>query len=440
MEVFRTYLAEAVGQDRADRVLEALSEAAPVAVRLHPGKPGADFPGAAPVPWNPLGRVLTQRPSFTLDPLLHAGAYYVQDSSAQFVGQVARGYIAAGPRPLRVLDLCAAPGGKTTDLAASLRAVCGDRFLLVANEVMRQRATVLADNVGRWGDPCVFVTSVDPAAFAALPGYFDLIVADVPCSGEGMFRKDPEALRQWSPENVSLCAARQRRIVADVWDALAPQGILVYSTCTFNRYENDGNVRWIADTLGAEVLPLSADFPGLVATQCGVSLLPGFVPGEGQYCAALRKGEGKAWKAPREARRPAVASPAWTLFDRPVKVLQRSDIFVAVPEVIAAEAAVLESLRPLSMGTAVGTYKGKDLVPHADLALSLALRKDAFPAVGVDRETALRFLHRDTVTLQAPKGLVLLTYGELTLGFVKNLGTRCNNLLPQHRRIRMDVV
>ena len=157
-------------------------------------------------------------------------------------------------RPLRVLDLCAAPGGKTTDLAASLREFMGDGFLLVANEVMKARVGVLADNVALWGDPNVVVTSDDPSAFSALPGFFDIILADVPCSGEGMFRKDEQAQSQWSEDNVALCEARQRRIVADVWPSLAPEGMFIYSTCTFNRYENDGNVEWIASHLGADVV------------------------------------------------------------------------------------------------------------------------------------------------------------------------------------------
>ena len=199
-----------------------MTQEASVSVRLNPFK---------------LPRLLGGRPSFTLDPLFHAGCYYVQDSSAMYVGHVFRKMLAMlekGP-VVRVLDLCAAPGGKTTDLAASLREACGDGFLLVSNEVMKERVRVLDDNVARWGDPNVAVTSADPAAFARLGGFFDIIVADVPCSGEGMFRKDPRAEAEWSPAVVTLCAARQKRILADVWPALREGGILVYSTCTYGR-------------------------------------------------------------------------------------------------------------------------------------------------------------------------------------------------------------
>ena len=190
-----------------------------------------------------------------------------------------------------------------------LRAVCGDSYLLLANEIMRSRAGVLADNVAIWGDPCVAVSSLDPAAFAALPEFFDIIIADVPCSGEGMFRKDFRAREQWSVDNVALCAQRQRRIVADVWPALRPGGLFIYSTCTFNRQENDGNVEWIRDNLGAGVLDLPLGYEGLIATEYGCSLVPGFVPGEGQYCAALRK-EGEP--SLRGARTPGRARPVRT--------------------------------------------------------------------------------------------------------------------------------
>ena len=240
--------------------LSTMGTPAGVSVRLNPFKP-ADRPlpvleGARRVPWSPYGYILAQRPVFTLDPLLHAGAYYVQDSSAMFVGDLVRRLLEPGT--FRVLDLCAAPGGKTTDVAASLRERFGDRFLLVANEVMRARAAALADNLARWGDPNVVLTSVDPQAFGRLGGFFDMVIADVPCSGEGMFRKDPRAVEEWSPELVALCAARQRRILADAWPCLREGGVLVYSTCTFEEAENDDNLQWAAETLGGEIIPPAA--------------------------------------------------------------------------------------------------------------------------------------------------------------------------------------
>lgn len=436
-EAFRRTLTEAIGESNADIAFEAFDSAPSVSVRLNPSRPQVSFDGV-PVPWNPLGLMLSERPSFTMDPAFHAGAYYVQDSSAMFVGHVARQLISKKDRPLRVLDLCAAPGGKTTDLASSLRQICGDSFILVANEVMKQRAQILADNVGRWGDPNVVVTSVDPKAFSSLEGFFDMIVADVPCSGEGMFRKDDEAVRQWSEDNVALCEARQRRIVADVWPALSDQGTMVYSTCTFNRRENDGNVRWMMENLDAELIAVDAGFPGVYRTELGFSLVPGLVKGEGQYCAAVRKNGGSEprLRQPKTAKGPSFSH----LFDVPMNFVQKNDTVVAVPKVIAAEVEALEFLRPLMKGVAVGEVKGKDLVPHADLALVSVLAQGAFPQVDVDRKTALSFLHKDPIVLKdAPKGLIIVCHEGQRLGFVKNLGNRCNNLLPQGRRIRMDI-
>ena len=227
-EQFRKYLVEAIGEERSLIAFAAFEKPASVSVRLNPFKSCPEHSDARQVAWNRHGRVLDERPVFTLDPHFHGGAYYVQDSSSMFVGHVFRNLLKEADmpegRPVRVLDLCAAPGGKSTDLAASLREMFGDRFILVTNEVMKQRVGILADNMALWGDPNVVVTSDDPSAFASLPGFFDVIVADVPCSGEGMFRKDEDAQNQWSEDNVALCEARQRRIVADVWpSASLPQ-------------------------------------------------------------------------------------------------------------------------------------------------------------------------------------------------------------------------
>ena len=416
-----------------------MEEQAGVAVRLHPFK-GLAGPEGAPVPWSPYGRILSERPVFTLDPLFHAGCYYVQDSSAMFVGHLFRQLLAAGRteppqnfaslipptaaqrvppvyeatgghgfagahpagQPVRVLDLCAAPGGKTTDLAASLREAYGDAFVLVANEVMKARVGVLDDNVARWGDPNVVVTSVDPAAFARLEGYFDIIVADVPCSGEGMFRKDPRAREEWSPAVVELCAARQKRILADVWPALREGGWLLYSTCTYEAAENDENLAWAAAELGGEILEPEAEFEeyGVRRTPHGHLLEAGVVPGEGQWAGALRK------TAPQ--RTAPGADPA--------------------------------VLHPLRSGLRKGESKGKDFIPDADYALSIKFDSKDYPAVDVDRQTALRFLHRDALVLpQAAPGYNVVTYLGHPLGFIKNIGSRCNNLLPKGRRILMNV-
>jgi len=396
------------GQKEA--LLSGMRQEPSVSVRLNPFKLRQPPAGAAPVPWSPYGYIMDSRPSFTMDPLLHAGAYYVQDSSAMFVGEVFRRILPSvwQGRPLRVLDLCAAPGGKTTDLAASLRSAYGPGgYELVANEVVRGRAAVLSDNVARWGDALVTVTSCGPAALGRLHSAFDIIVADVPCSGEGMFRKDPVAVADWSPSLVRMCAERQWRIICDVWDALRTDGILIYSTCTFSDGENDGNVRRICNCLGAVTVrpELPPSYRGVVPTECGFLLLPGLVPGEGQYCAALRK-----------------TSPAPGLSAR------------------FSLGAALKSLHPLRRGLVKGGFKGRDFIPSEDWALSLEYDAGAYPAVELSREQALKYLHCDTLMLpDAPSGFLAVCYDGLPLGFVKNLGSRCNNLHPRSRRILKDI-
>ena len=452
---FRKYLAQVVGEGNLSAVLDALSGEPSVSVRINPAKAGSPSEifgnlGSGPVEWNRHAAFLSERPAFTLDPLIHAGAYYVQDSSAMFPGKAFRDVLdkvlESGIISPKVLDLCAAPGGKTTDISASLRESCKGGYLLISNEIMKQRAAVLADNAAVWGDPSVVVTSVDPKAFGTLPGFFDIIVADVPCSGEGMFRKDDEAVSQWSEENVALCQARQRRIVADVWPSLAEGGFLVYSTCTFNNLENDDNVKWICSEFGAEIIGI--DSCGLLRTECGVSLVPGFVRGEGQYCAVLRKTSPSAGTAACSGRQQdrwqklpeAHASIIRPLLDEEMAMIVKDGRIVAVPEYVRCVLSMLEPLRPLARGLAVGMFKGKDFIPDADLALSLSLRRGAFNEFEVNRETALSFLHRDPVRLpDAERGILLLVYRGLPIGFVKNLGNRCNSLHPLHRRIRMDI-
>lgn len=487
-EGFGEVLAGAVGREGLPTVLAAFSLPPSVSVRCNPFKkvgrnassdadlPSPDglsdlFPGFAPVPWNEWGRILPSRPDFTLDPRFHAGAYYVQDSSAMFPGWAVRrvlGELASLDRPVRVLDLCAAPGGKTTDLAASLRQAFGDGFLLVANEVMRQRVAVLADNVAVWGDPNVIVTCADPKAFARFAGFFDLILADVPCSGEGMFRKDPKAVMDWSLPAVELCRARQRRILADVWPALRGGGVMAYSTCTFNAEEDDGNAKWAQEELGAKEILINQDFEGIIRTDCGCLLVPGLVPGEGQYCALLRKGgEGggdAAWggsnavsqvgggrlRGGKDRGRASRLSPDSVCKGREdgcaamlrgdVALSHRGERVIALPQRVAREVATMAGLNMVRSGVAVGTLKGDTLIPDEELALSCLYDPKAFASVEVDRATALSYLHGDALSLKdAPRGFVCLTFGGLRLGFVKNLGSRCNNLHPASRRIRMDI-
>lgn len=274
-------LRERLGTVLSEKILSALEEEPPVSVRVNPFKMPVEelrrhFGAIAgdPVEWAPgEGFYLNGRPSFTLDPLFHAGAYYVQEASSMYVGVLFDQALAAcGGGEVRVLDLCAAPGGKTTQLLSHM----DDTSILVANEVVPSRATVLAENVARWGRSNVAVTSSDPSAFSGIRGFFDIAVVDAPCSGEGMFRKDSRAVAEWSPDTVRLCAARQRRILADMWPSLASGGFLIYSTCTFNPLENEDNVNWICQELGGGLMEMRHFYPGIDK-------------GEGFFASLIRK-------------------------------------------------------------------------------------------------------------------------------------------------------
>lgn len=460
-EQFCRLMSESLDEEVTEKFVEAMAEPSSAFIRLNPFKqavpPPAFLSDAQPVPWCKWGYRLAQRPVFTLHPLFHCGAYYVQDSSSMFVGELLRkalSSIEAPGRPLRVLDLCAAPGGKSTDALASLRERFADDFILVSNELIRNRCQILSDNLALWGDPNVVITSVDPAAFAALGPFFDIIIADVPCSGEGMFRKDATALAEWSEDAVKMCQTRQRKILESVWDSLLPGGLLLYSTCTFNHFENDDNAAWVMESLGAENITPELAYDAVIRTGYGYSLVPGLVPGEGQYCTLLQKFSVGAAStnlsnqfSPRSSsllhskQKPSVKLPpeAFT-----VEMCQElvGDSLRAFPAALETQLRAIESvMKIVRAGVTVGKVKGTQLVPSADLALSSALSEDFWQNVNVDRDTALAFLHRDVIVLgpEVPKSFVTLSFKGLKLGFVKNLGNRCNNLHPMARRILMDI-
>lgn len=424
------------GEERACRLLSALNSEPSLSVRTNPVKITAEelanhfsvnFDGV--VPWCAEGLYLKSRPSFTLDPLFHAGYYYVQEASSMYTGVLlerAMTQLLAGRSGLRILDLCAAPGGKSTHILS----IIGSNDLLLSNEVIRSRASILADNVAKWGYPNAVVSNNDPADFAALDDFFDVVVVDAPCSGEGMFRKDPEAVNEWSVDNVHLCASRQRRIVSDIWPALRSGGFMIYSTCTFNTLENDENVAWIVSELGAELIEKRR-------------FLPEEERGEGFFIALLRK-NGDHSPSVKMSRNQKGQIPSCSSYisqvDGQFAFSLKGDLWRVFPMALAADIRLLESsLRVIRSGVAVAVQKGRDMVPEADLALSPVLNKEAFPMVELSIEDALKYLAKENIVFGSgvPSGYLLVSYKGAPLGFVKNLGHRSNNLYPLSRRIRM---
>ena len=441
--------------DEFSQLEAALMADTPVSVRVNQAKGTRTPKDAEPVGWCDTGFYLPNRPAFTFDPLFHAGAYYVQEASSMFLEQAIRTYVTT---PVRCLDLCAAPGGKSTHLSSLLR----DGSLLVSNEVIRNRSYILAENLAKWGNASTIVLNNDPAEIGeALPEQFDLIVTDVPCSGEGMFRKDEASVGEWSVENVQLCAARQRRILHDIWPALRPGGLLVYSTCTFNAEEDEENVRHIVEELGAEALPIATDEAWRVTGPLRYEnpvyrFFPHKTKGEGFFLAILRKsgdeeyevaGERPVKSARNKGKKETkttlpIPKEAWGYLREQENITLEWD-GPRLHMIPTAHKPFLERLRDkrlriLAAGTLIGELKGKDLIPSQTLALSQELNPSAFPDAELTWEEAIRYLRKEAITLPEglPKGYLLTRYQGVPLGFVKHLGNRSNNLYPQEWRIR----
>lgn len=425
---------------------EAMQRPSPVSIRSNPRKHFTGT-GLEPVPWSTTGFYLKERPVFTLDPLFHAGAYYVQEASSMFV-EFAFNHAVSKDQKLRVLDLCGAPGGKSTLLASLI----SSGSLLVANEVIRSRAGILAENLQKWGTDNVVVTNNDPEDFQSLKGFFDVMVVDAPCSGEGLFRKDPEAIKEWSEENVNLCCKRQRRILADVWSALKENGILIYSTCTYNTFENEDNLRWLAAEQEIEFISLPVDSSwGIEVIDDGkikgYRFYPHKVNGEGFFLSVIRKKEkedGIRIKEPKNGfaapnKKTLETIQSWVLEPREKKFIQRNDVLQFFPASLRAEIEFLaKELKLVTAGTFMATLKHDKVIPEHAMALSASLNPSHFNVHAVTLEDALKYLRKETLPADGSTlGFSLVTYQDTPLGWVNVLSNRINNLYPAEWRIRM---
>ena len=459
-EAFSARLLRDLGMEEGTALCAALESEAPTSVRLNPAKipggpagefPRGEFPNLQParsVPWCREGWYLAERPSFTFDPDFHAGAYYVQEASSQFVGHLLEGTLPPGAR---LLDLCAAPGGKTT-LYASLVGADG---LVVANEIDRRRASVLADNVRKWGTGNVAVTCCEAGALGDFEAWFDVVAVDAPCSGEGMFRKDPAARGEWSEANVRLCAARQDEILREAWRALKPGGTLLYSTCTFNRDEDEGTLErmlaWAEEEV-VEAAPVNVEASwGVVCGRVGVFRTFRFYPhracGEGFFVAVARKAA-DAGDRPRVPKgRRTILAPVdrrtAAELSRWVRNPERMH-FAAVGETAYAwYAPQFEAVRMLSealpvicSGVALGPLFKGVLKPDPALAFFPELNRDAVATAELADEEAVRYLRRQEIAAGGlTEGMNLVCVRGRGLGFAKRIGGRVNNLYPHSLRI-----
>jgi 16S rRNA C967 or C1407 C5-methylase (RsmB/RsmF family)/NOL1/NOP2/fmu family ribosome biogenesis protein len=428
----------------------ALKQPAPISVRVNRSKASLmqDLPK---VPWAENAYYLSERPSFTLDPKLHAGSYYVQEASSMFLEQAIKQTVDLD-LSLRVLDLCGAPGGKSTHLASLI----SKDSLLVSNEVIKSRSSILAENVTKWGSGNVVVTNNDPKQFSRLPNYFDLMVVDAPCSGEGMFRKDPQAMNEWSEENVNLCAQRQQRILADVWDALKPGGVLIYSTCTWNEQENEDNIAWLAKQEDAESIKLNVEASWGIQTTVlhgvvGYRFYPHLVNGEGFFISVLRKSgkpdehvgssRKKKYKVTLAGKKEKSLVHDWLLEPDRFEWLQWGEVISAIPSnQLDALDELYQNMHVVYAGVEVAEVKGKKLKPMHSLALSQYLNKAAFKTAELELDRALKYLRKEDITFEEyGNEWVLMQFRSTPIGWAKMIGNRINNYYPKEWRIRMEL-
>lgn len=417
-------------------LLTSLDSPSPTSIRINPRKgTPIGLKVTKPVPWNEHGFYLADRPSFTLDPLYHAGVYYAQEAASMVVGALIK-ELPLGDQAI-VLDACAAPGGKTLALADGLPA----NTVIVANEINRHRSNILAENLSKWGLDNVIVTQNSTDAFSTMEGLFDVLLVDAPCSGEGMFRKDVKARSEWTPKAPLDCSIRQRRILTDLTACLKAGGFLIYATCTFNRQENEEQ---IASLLESKIFDL---YPWKVPSACilgrnglGHYFIPGITESEGLYIALLRKRGTTVHRPPALSE----ATKSFNLF--PVHLTQNQTLyedFRGVHRVSKTLNTFLKGLKtPLMVkktGVHVWDKNSNADVPHHDLSL-VSEDSTEFPILALSKDEALWYLRGETFPIEKhPKGIYLVTYENRGLGYIKHLGNRFNNLYPKEWRIRMQL-
>ncbi|EEI94157.1 NOL1/NOP2/sun family protein [Sphingobacterium spiritivorum ATCC 33300] len=404
----------------------------------------APFAHAEPIPWCDRGFYLEERPSFTLDPLYHAGCYYSQDASSMFISHIIQ-HLKLDGEPLKALDLCAAPGGKTTLLNSYLH----PQSLLVANEIIKTRVPILMENMVRWGNSNVVITNNDPSAFKRLPGYFDLLLIDAPCSGSGMFRKDSGAIDEWSEANVKLCSERQQRILAEAMDCLKTDGILLYSTCSYSQEENEDIADWLVKEYGLKSIqiPVGEEW-GIEETQSDISACFGYrfyphkVKGEGFFITAFVKTEfqetfNRKKIKPEKSDVPNGIIEHWlNNASTHTAFLHHENVHI-FPKDYETDLKILQNVLYLkNAGTNIGKLAGKELIPAHGLALSTAIKAN-IPTLELTLEEAQNYLRKENIDPEhsLKNGWTLVTYKNVKLGWIKILANRINNYYPKESRI-----
>lgn len=400
--------------------------------------------GYSPVPWSTTGYYLAERPSFTFDPYFHAGAYYVQEASSMFLERALKQSCDL-TTPLKVLDLCAAPGGKST----LLQSLISPDSLLVSNEVIKTRAALLGDNITKWGAANVVVTNNDPRDFGRLPGYFDVMVVDAPCSGSGLFRREPEAIAEWSAENVIMCSQRQQRILADALPALKEGGVLIYATCSYSREEDEEIMDWLQANFDLENIPvpLSPDWHIVKTAAEGYRFYPDKLKGEGFFITCFRRRSGEVYSPKKQRDVPGAVAKKdrekvtpWLENSDGLFMMEHQGDVLLFPEMMQPAVSVLQQhLYLRKAGIKAGQLAAKELIPDHQLAMS-TLVASTVPQVGMTREQALKYLRKEDPDIDVTiKGWALMQYEGMSLGWAKILPNRINNYYPKELRILKEI-
>ena len=448
-EAFNKQMRQLLGTE-SETFFRALESESPVSIRYNPLKNTGLPTELQKVPWASSSFYLPERPLFTADPLFHAGTYYVQEASSMFLEQALVQHCNLSKKN-RILDLCAAPGGKSTLIASLMNR----ESLLVSNEVIRSRAHILSENIQKWGNGNVWVSNNDPSFISnAFNAFFDVVVVDAPCSGEGMFRKAANSIDEWSPQSVNHCALRQQRILHDIWDALRPGGILIYSTCTYNQFENELNLTKFKESCDFDSLRLSLNKDWGVSETAengiyGYRFFPHLTKGEGFFLSILKKSGDKDSSDPKirknllaKAGKDSDILSNW--YNNPdLELFKRKELIIAVHKSISYEAQLIESTLNIVSGAAeLAEINRKGFIPSAAAALWTGLNSEAFVQSELDLENALKYLHLDNITpelTESKEGWQLITHKNIGLGWIKKLSNRINNYYPKEWRIRMSL-
>jgi 16S rRNA C967 or C1407 C5-methylase (RsmB/RsmF family)/NOL1/NOP2/fmu family ribosome biogenesis protein len=409
-------------------------------IRFNSFKPcETDFNPGSQVPWCQQGHYLEERPAFTFDPLFHAGCYYVQEAGSMFISHALR-HSADLSKDVCVLDLCGAPGGKAT----LLNDMISENSILISNEVIKPRSEILSYNLSKWGTCNSAVTNNDPQVFASLEQVFDVIVADVPCSGSGLFRKQPEAVEEWSTDNVKLCSLRQKRIVADALPSLKEGGIFIYSTCSYSKEENEDIVEWLQKEFQLELIniPLEPDW-GIVDTGLGYRFFPYLTKSEGFFCAVLKK-SGHTFSREQRPSKSMAEKPSGNemkFISEKIKagtyaeiIKYKEDFKLVSKHLLTFRDRYGSHLYFKKLGTTIGQLKRDDFIPDHEFAQSIYIG-DKIRKTELSRPDAVSFLQKENISLEAEKGLTLMCYKNHGIGWAKVLGNRINNYLPKDYRI-----